>query len=158
MPFPPQGSGAVAGILEATYNTWNHVWNRDYGAGADLAAIDVTDDGTIYAWDGTANSSHLRTLAGDEINLANYMFWITAIGFNTRSRTGRYHIAINTALPALEMWRDDAMIWSHDPTLDLADFSDVMAMFISSSGEFLGIIAVSTATANARYVMLYRGA
>jgi len=157
MPFPPQGTGVVVGIEEATYNTWNYVWTRDYGAGADIAAIDVTDDGTIYAWDGTSNDSHLRTLAGDEINLVNYMFWIVAFGFNARSRTGRYHISINTAIPQLEMWRDDAVIWSRDPTLDLADFADILAMFISRSGEFLGIIADSTATANSRYIMLYQG-
>lgn len=159
MPFPPQGSGAVAGIEEATYNTWNHVWTRDYGAAAGIDRLTVTDTGTIYASDSVTPRAYVRTLAGVETNLLNYMFygWFAVI-HKAFTRTGRYQVAINPGAPAYEIWRDDVMIWSRNPVLDLADFGGDAVVSISLSGEFLAIVAVSTATGNPRYVMLYRGA
>ena len=150
---------AVAYVPEGTFGTYNHVWNRDYGAGVNVDAVPVNNIGTVYAEDSGWDNVYVRTLGGVEDNRANYSFgWNFHPISDAGSVTGRYRVAFDVAAVLLEVWRDGAVIWSRDFTLDNPAVFWPELFEISPNGEFVSVGAIDSITFETQWVMLYRGA
>jgi hypothetical protein len=147
-------------VLEPIWNTWTLVWSHDFGAGAALEAVVVSNVATVGVLNNTGPSYDLYVLDYNEAVVHEPAPYYPQAMTQGLSIFGMYALAQPTATQ-FDVWREALNIFSRDTALDNADVSAISAVVgykaISPNGHFIAIIGRSTATGNNRYVLLYEG-
>ncbi len=144
-------------MLEGEYANWALVWSRDYGAGVDMIEAVVDNYGTVRAEDVATNTAYLRTYAGVENNILNYL-WGVRERSNCMSVTGKYFVGYETVLyRSIDVWRDGVQIWNRDVLLDEPNLNGLYAVTISPNGKFVAVIVTRIVSFDDQIVMLYEG-
>jgi len=150
----------LGGLVEGDYTTWTHVWTRDYGAGKNFDGFHVTNTGTVYSSDSSAEYARLRTYAGVENNYDDYTFGMLFHPIWGASSIGkRYVVAMNNSGmdTYLHIWKDGAMIWSRFIGDDTAEAFYPELVGMSPNGKYMAVGAISSVTYDTQLVMLYEG-
>ncbi len=146
--------------LEGDYTTWTHVWSRDYASAINFDGFHVTNIGTVYASDSSAEITRIRTYAGAETNYDDYIvgMWFYPI-WGASSVEKRYVVAMNTSgvNTYLHIWKDDVMIWSRYIGDDTATAFYPELVGMSPNGKYMAVGSISSVTYDTSIVMLYEG-
>jgi len=149
------GLGELA--LEGDYDTWSHVWTRDYGAGATwIFNILVDNSGTVYA-EHLSDSLFVKTYGGAETNVANYHFGMHELLMaDPMSATGKYMLGTPVYSTEFEVWKDGVQTFSRDVQLDEETADELFSLSISPNGKFVAL-GCSIEGSLKQLVFLYEG-
>lgn len=144
------------GAIDGEYTTWTHLLTRDFGGAANLGVFLINDLGTTLIEDIAAATTNRV----DRFNaLTTYAVVWSLLAYPIHSATHKY--VVDNVFPfvgwSITVLRDGVIHWQRSIVLDEPDANVLVRLTISPSGQYIAVVATSTATANNRYLMVYVG-